>query len=155
MVEDKDYKITRSWDVFPKRKWYEEVCSFFWRLWSNYLSPRSLYFHTKHLYQYITRGYSDKQVWSLDTTIAEFVLPRLRTLKMLTHGYPEGFDSMEEWSKAIDKMIWSFEFALKDYGSEDFDHNDYENWKKKNDKRTERYKEGMRLFAEYFWNLWD
>jgi len=145
-----------DWDTeFPPNPWYKEVYYFFWRLWGYHLSPRSLYHHIKYLFQYITRGYSDKQCWSLDWTFAKFAIPRLKTLKTMTHGHPIDFKSIEEWHKAIDKMIWSFEFVLTDYGSEDFDFEDYKGWKKMNDARIEKYKEGMNLFTEYYWNLWD
>ena len=135
--------------------WYKEIYYFFWRFWNYHLSPRSLYRSLKHFFQYITRGYSDRQIWSLDYTIAEFVVPRLRTLKKQTHGYALDFKTMEEWHEAVDKMIWSFEFVLSGYGVSDFDSKDPKEWAKKNDARTKKYTEGMELFAKYYWNLWD
>ena len=54
-------------------------------------------------------------------TIAKFVIPRLKTLKSMGHSYSPDFKSVEEWHKAIDKMIWSFEYVLTDYGSDDYD----------------------------------
>lgn len=87
----------------------------------------------------------DKELWGLDVTIAKFVLPRLIKFKQKLGSYPSNLKDSQEWEGIIDKMIWSFEYVIKDdsyclkYSEED--------WK--------RYKEGMDLFAEYFRDLWD
>jgi len=126
----------------------KDVYYFFWRLWEYHFKPSAIKRHIKHFYQHITRGYSDKQCWSLDRTFAKFVIPRLKTLKSLEHSYSSDFSEMKEWHKTIDKMIWSFEFVLTAYGNNDYDSDDVKGWRKK-------YNEGMHIFAKYYWSLWD
>ena len=42
----------------------------------------------RRIHQYFYRGFSDRQLWSLDCTIAKFVAPRLKRLKEIQHGHP-------------------------------------------------------------------
>lgn len=121
----------------------------------------------------IRRGFWPDEVWSLDDTIAKFVIPRLKYLREIAHSYPSnlveydsetmeelpGQDGFELWKSYLDKMIWSFEWAASDSGK---------NWEKQGwwskrylqdeEYRKEidsRYEEGMNLFAKYFSALWD
>lgn len=57
-----------------------------------------------------------KDIWNLDITIAEFVLPRLRLFKKKNIGYPGRgeMDTPEKWDEALDKMIVAFEYILDD-----------------------------------------
>ena len=63
----------------------------------------------KYKRQRIERGFDDTELWSLDRTIAKYVLPRLIEFKKVANGYPPNFDSFEEWIAVIDKMIYSFD----------------------------------------------
>lgn len=56
--------------------------------------------------------YSD--LWNLDITIANFVLPRLKKFKEENDGYPEReeMDTPEKWNEALDKMILAFEYVV-------------------------------------------
>ena len=80
----------------------------------------------KHIYQKIRYGYSGRDLWSLDHTITDFVLPRLISFRNgggnsyldgpsgspLLEGYTEEqHDEMyEEWLRILDKMILAFEY---------------------------------------------
>ena len=48
-------------------------------------------------YQKVRRGYSDDELWNLDATIAEWIVPRLKTFKEKNCGYPIDVSSKEEW----------------------------------------------------------
>ena len=77
-----------------------------------YRIRRRLYFikrWIKHFYQRRTRGWDDSDTWSLDHTIAKFVLPRLKLFRKIDFGYPAGLTS-EEWNWILDEMIWAMEF---------------------------------------------
>lgn len=89
------------------------------------------------------RGFDDTELWNLDSTIAQFILPRLKRFKEMTDKYPNpDFSSMEEWNEALDKMIGAFHFMVEEkYGC--FDGPMFED-----------AEEGLRLFAQYFGNLW-
>jgi hypothetical protein len=96
----------------------------------------------KHRYQKITRGFSDDETWSLDVTIADFVIPRLKRYKQLANGYPPDLTE-KKWKSYQNEMIWAFEHLQKDmYLASD--------WKKKG----ERMKNGLALFAKYLPSLW-
>ena len=84
----------------------------------------------KHIYQKIRYGFSGRDLWSLDHTITDFVLPRLIAFRNgggnsssdgptgspVLDGYTEEqFDEMyEEWLRILDKMILAFEYHKLD-----------------------------------------
>lgn len=91
-----------------------------------------------------------EEVWSLDMTLAKYILPRLMKYKEInTMSYPCGFKSVEEWHNVIDKMIFSFDWFLSYHGKAKY--KTIEEYKRDENK----YKEGMNLFSEYFSDLWD
>lgn len=67
---------------------------------------------SKYKKQRIERGFDDTELWNLDCAIAKYVLPRLIEFKKVTNGYPQDFESFEEWIDAIDKMIYSFDHII-------------------------------------------
>lgn len=127
---------------------------------------------------------SNSDLWSLDITIAEFVLPRLKKFKKENDAYP-GVDEMntpEKWDEALDKMILAFEYVISwddwwfgnpkyDYSSGlhmktnktsvriNFEEDDWvkeikENNYKERDRRRAVIDEGLQLFAKWFQHLW-
>ena len=113
-----------------------------------------VYRQGKYLFQHLTRGFSDKQVWSLDITVAKYAIPRLKRLKKIGLGYPPAFNSMIGWHRAIDKMIWSFEYVLTDYGSAQYHTNNHKQWSILEAKNMKKFDEGMSLFAKHYKDLW-
>lgn len=120
------------------------------------------------------RSIKYKDIYSLDNTIARFVLPRLKFFKKNIIGYPPDI-TFEEWKDILNKMILAFELILdksepnfgelkfntektdnghwkmvKDPGST-FDTEAYMKWHKDRQKTIE---EGLKLFAEHFQDLW-
>jgi len=80
-------------------------------------------------------------LFNLDRTIAEWVLPKLIKFREVTPSYPGSCESLEEWRGILDKMISSFRIVVDSValGSAEED---------------KEFDEGMRLFAEYFRALW-
>ena len=111
----------------------------------------------KHIIQKLTRGYSDKELWGLDFTIAKFVYPRLKAFKRSRRfGFPAEL-SEEKWEKTLDKMILAFELLCEIEG-ETIVPKEYLENEKTIDKYFESEKkidEGLKLFGKYFRNLWD
>lgn len=109
-------------------------------------------------------GCDEVECWSLDTTLAVFILPRLRYYRKFEQeqgggGTPNCVKSRKEWLEILDKMI----YAMEACACEDVDaltpeiqlkHNPepycWENTKKEG----EKVMEGLRLFGEYFTALW-
>jgi hypothetical protein len=85
------------------------------------------------------RGFDDTEIWSLDTTFANFAIPRLQEL-MKVGGYP-GCMTAEEWAATLQKMIDGFEKVEKwvpNYLPED----------------EAAIREGLEVFAKYYLHLW-
>ena len=109
--------------------------------------------------QRIEQGFDE--LWNLDGTILQFIIPRLKEYRKLLHGYPGNYDTFEHWQHDLDEMIWAMEW----YNSEDLK----EEWKldekgnyitddNKNLIPTEehqRAKNGWKLFCDNFFGLWD
>ena len=86
-------------------------------------------------------GFDDTETWSLKTTIAKFVLPRLKWFKERHFDNPWDI-TFEKWDEILDNMIFSFEYYAKD------------EWKPISDEEFKRVEEGMKLFGEYYGDLW-
>ena len=75
---------------------------------------------------------------------------RLKKFKEINiYSYPNKCGNIENWHKIIDKMIWSFQFAL------DVAEMNYSNEYRLNENNWSKYNEGMDLFKEYLLDLWD
>jgi hypothetical protein len=103
--------------------------------------PRFLFsalpFRVKH-------GFWYSEVWSLDRTIAEFTLPRLRYLESIAHGYPTEAGNEHVWSAMIGEMVWFLEIHARDDGL----------WRLGPEDKA-RYENAGMLFGKYFGALWD
>ena len=95
--------------------------------------------------QRIKRGFDDTELWSLYTTIGRFILPRLKAFREGFCGYPTVLESEDQWGEILDKMIFSFDYVVRE--DEEFE--------VREDEYYNRVQEGLDLFAKYFFNLWD
>jgi len=98
------------------------------------------------------RGWDDTELWSLDYTIAKFILPRLKVFKGQAGGFPanlvpegaEGDDrdkGMEVWEGVIQEMIDAFEIIVQD---------------KTNSKEEDAVVEkGLDQFRKHYFSLWN
>ena len=98
----------------------------------------------KKVYQKLTRGFSDDEVWSLDSTIVKFTLPRLRQFEKEVHGYPYTVESLDNWKGMLLLMIHAMELYVEDMGGGIL-----------TEAEEELMKIGMDLFYEYFGSLWN
>lgn len=120
-----------------------------------------VYRKLKWFYQRGKRGYSDNSVWSLDWYLCEWMPQALRELKEQVHGTPivdtgrviedpNDCDTltMEEWKATIEYLAETFDIGrqIQDYGYKTPE--EYQ-------KAYKRFQHGMRMFNEYFFNLWD
>lgn len=114
-----------------------------------------------------------KETWSLDVSLAKYILPRLKKFKELNNGYPgmDEVDTPEKWDEALDKMIQAFEYVIDwdEYWLDDprYDYTDImfgdnkelyesivENKRMEDIRRLAAIKEGLQLFAKYYMSLW-
>ena len=91
--------------------------------------------------QRLERGFDDSETWSLDSTIARFILPRLMRFREVNMGYPSSI-SEQEWNDILDRMILAFSLLAGDAafltGKED----------------QKKIDEGLDLFAKWYTSLW-
>jgi hypothetical protein len=83
--------------------------------------------YIKRACQIVTRGWSDRDCWSLDWTIAKFTLPRLIRLKEMMHGVPNSmfeplpkgkydYDKKQmaaaekKWNETLDEIIFAMDY---------------------------------------------
>ena len=135
-------------------------------------------------YQKMRFGYSKRELWSLDHTITDFVLPRLKAFRHgesndVTEGGPagcpmlDGYDAdkmgdaesdamYQEWLDILDKMIQAFEYHK--LGMTDVKTNsslwvqggdEYKEYRNEEERREQIIKEGLALFGKYYQALWD
>ena len=130
----KDFSLT-----FPSRwtrcpidniKWF-----FRWLKWS---------------YQRAFNGYSQCDTWGIDYYLVRILIPMITRLRNRDIGYPESCSSPEVWNSILDQIIEGFKAAERLLNLE------YESDFHYHMRKDEViFKNGMRLFTEYFFNLWD
>ena len=113
--------------------------------------------HIKWFFQNLIRGFSGRDLWSLDYHLAELILPRLIAFKKINRlgvpgilckvdGTDQDFEAEgKQWEEILDKMILGFDLLVKDsYTSvEELIENE------------KKIQEAIDLLAKYFRALWD
>lgn len=130
VVSYKQYLDSFTWDI----NLYNCICSILIKLFD----LKGYYFKIKNFILMLKWGFHPSEIWNLDYTIASFSLKRLKKLKENLGGFPMGFESIDDWEKVIDKMIFSFTQIIED---------DLQN--------DEKIEEGLLLFGKYFRALWN
>lgn len=143
---------------------------------------KNLYWDTIHaphrFHQYVTRGFSDRQLWGLDWTIAKFIYPRLQAFRDLYDGdhvvgYQPTFDdngevlpnSYELWIEKLDKMLYSvknlalnddWDLPMPEMKLSEIKHGNpkYDEWRKRNDEHLKKMQEGFELLGKHMGALW-
>ena len=92
------------------------------------------------------RGFDDRELCNFDHTIAKFVLPRLLSFKENKIVYPADL-TMEMWDNILDGIIYSMQAICDEWAGADMDLDFFIS----NDKKVRK---GLKLFGEYFRNLW-
>lgn len=87
----------------------------------------------------------NSEIWGLNYTLAKYILPRLKRFTEVCCSYPCELTETE-WKEILNKMIWSFQYIIK---------NDESNELLEIMKENEQCQEGLDLFAKHFRNLWD
>ena len=161
-IENGEYRtftsVEEMFNSFGPTPWWKEYIYYpIYRFFDNGISPMTWWYRLKRFAVFLTKGFDPKDTWSLDTALAKWILPRLKYLKDNKQGCPfiDGFeevyknnDASEEeweqiynaWDEIMSKMILAFELTLTDSSEEEDE---------------EKIKEGMKLFARYYRNLWD
>lgn len=107
----------------------------------------------RHFIQRRRGGFDDSDTYSLDHTVAKFILPRLKRFKEVNNGFParEEASTFEDWDQIIDKMIFAFEVYARGAWNKD------EIADELNISLSElesRCQEGLILFGKWYRDLW-
>ncbi len=172
----------RGWapmDVkWKNRKWYEKAWDWVWFHCFYPLKPSELRWKWTQLKSFFIRGrrgWAPMDVWNFDYYLSEVIRDGLIYLKKTTHGYPGSLKSPEEWEEILDKMIWTFDVAVKIQRSEwylireeECQPGEYEKflieYRELSEKygnhvmttsEIQKYDEGWKLFKEHYFSLWD
>ena len=126
VLELKDKSTYMTFD--EKHPWLDKVLDYIpyrWRIYHKYCDIKRWF---KDKYQLMIKGYADSETWSLDYSLAKWIIPRLKHLRDHTHGTPPNADKIlndavnpeenylttEEWTAKLNEMIYAFEFTLNE-----------------------------------------
>lgn len=107
---------------------------------------RTLPREARYFIQRGRRGYSDRDVWSLDAYLADVIAGSVTQLRRTDHGYPGMFDGPEPWEKILDEIVEGFSNAREPW---DFHSPEQEA------ERKAKLDLAMDHFKKYFHSLWD
>lgn len=107
---------------------------------------KDLYDEVRWFIQRGRRGYSDRDVWSLDWYLLSWMPQALEQLKRTKHGHPVTMTA-KSWSKELDNMIRGLRDAKK---MQELDYNEKEF--KAIQKSASK---GLDLLRKHWFSLWD
>ena len=89
-------------------------------------------------------GVSPDETWSLDVSLAHFMVPRLKAFREYANGYPAAhFKDMPAWLRAVRKMERAFRLIIQEGEG-----------KVLNERQSRQEEEGLDLFRKYLCSLW-
>ncbi len=107
-----------------------------YHFYKNWLSVKTWYLKIKFLTQRMSRGFDDTETYSLDYSLYEWLLPRLKRFIKLNNGWPEHYESFENWQNEIQKRIEQLEYIVEYKFEGDSDYQteleDFNEWLSKN-----------------------
>lgn len=122
----------------------------------------------KHAYQRIKYGYCERDVWDIDRWFLNVMPNMLQELRETAHGFPfevskmVGYDDRnpnpEKDREAKDKwdsILGEMEFYLREANGETCREKNQEEEELRYSYRNECKDKGLKLFGEWFWDLWD
>ena len=103
----------------------------------------------KHLYQKLTRGFSDEELWYIDASFANWITPRLKVFRKEIQGSPNNLTE-KAWRDIINQMIIGFEI-MSDRDENILLRFTNRGLEKENQKKID---EALELFKIYCQSLW-
>jgi len=135
-----------------QRKWYDNLIYYSFYIWWNWLDmlPRRIYWFFQRGY----RGFGDNDTWDFNDYLSLIIPQGIKHLKKYSYGLPTWTEdksekqAKKEWNEIQNKIIKAFELAHRYINAEI----SCKTWEKKYKKQ---YEEGMNLFRDWFFALWD
>ena len=117
------------------------------------------------------RGWAECDWWEMHYYLTKITLSMLKELKKNSHGYPgcKNASTSEEWDMRLDEMVEAFEAAKRvsedEYYKEvsgdsleairDATPKEIRKWGKLNWADQKLFKKKIKVFNDWFFNLWD
>lgn len=148
-LNDMEHLFSSSWRYFVPR---------FWGDWK---------FKIKMAWQRVFRGYDDSSVWSHHYWHAETTAKMMRRLAQISNGCPSALydkknkkDPYKRWKEILITIAEGFEAMNKIDNHEHFIENKNNKLNLNKTKQKEKilknkFDKGMKLYHEYYQNLWD
>lgn len=113
--------------------------------------------------QRFKRGYSNSDVWDMDTWFIDTIKPMLIHLKEHGCSYPMEFEDRDEWCAVLDEMIGCLILMSEDNVHKHLGFDYIDGWKYMMREDHARVYKAMNdnknrffeLFNKYFYDLWD
>jgi hypothetical protein len=148
-----------------KWKWYDYIRYYGFYIWWNWITD--LKWKIPNTIQRAYRGWGHADTWDFDRYLANVIRDGIKHLKNCQHGIPTDiyekyrndvlldqneaeFLALKEWNEILDKIVYGFDCASLISGDSYLELSHEERNQAEN-----AYYEGMDLFKEYFFNLWD
>jgi len=93
--------------------------------------------------QRLERGFDDSELWNLDMTFVEFMLPRIKRFREVHCGYP-GRLTDKKWNKILDEIIKGFEL-YKEFAYD----------VSLSPEQGKQINKAFKLFSQYIYDMWD
>jgi hypothetical protein len=145
-----------------------------WKHWTSI--PAEIYRWVECFVQRGKQGYCYRDIWSIDYYLMEILPPMIKQLKKDTHGYPPDLTS-DKWDEILDKMVLGFEAGKRIADSENWvmsedtemrvddsgkvdilnpwSEDQIKHFRELDEIDDKLFDEGMSLFKEHFFSLWD
>ena len=121
-----------------------------------------MFLKIKWFFQRIFRGYSDHDMFNFyEFLLGKKVLPYLKIwVKSKRHGHPVEFETMEDWNKVLDEIVWAMEELItckteNQIFDEYHKNGDEKKFRKAIEENWKRTSKGMELFGKYVTAMWD
>jgi hypothetical protein len=138
--------------MFYNKKIFKRCFDWPARYWYKNIKRIPLYFKLMH--HLVKYGYDEYAHWETFNWFIDTMKPILMSYITDASGYPCEFETPEEWHKILNHMIELLDSM--DENSPKYEADDYMfGFEKKYNAINEAKDEFFKLFAEYFYNLWD
>lgn len=91
-------------------------------MWPEIMKYYKIILFIKSAWQFLVKRFAYKDTWSLDYSLAKWIIPRLKYLRDNTLSSPPNLEiepsdkskflTIDEWKDRINKMLYAFEFIL-------------------------------------------
>lgn len=111
---------------------------------------RQCWRNLKAAWQRATKGYADRDVWSLDDYLLALMPRMLDRLRETSHGYCATMGSEEEWFRYLNEVSTHLRNAAKEGDWDNLDE-----WNKVAAYKESEIKIALSMLAEHWFALWD